>query len=171
MENIGLRFVRWGAGLLILGLGTGYGPLGHYLMGGVTVACPWAPVHAHVALLGWVGMTLFGLVYGALPLWANGAPPATGLAKAHFSICVAAVLGVWLNGIVGYRILDAFSDGFYYLPNKPILSLWLSIDGVFLSLYGIGCLLFLAAVLRSTRYAEASQPQAVRAGAVGRSDT
>lgn len=28
-ENLGLKFVRGGAGLLVLGLFTGYGPLGH----------------------------------------------------------------------------------------------------------------------------------------------
>jgi hypothetical protein len=86
MDNIALRFIRWSAGLLVLGLLTGYGPLGHYLMAGVKVA------------------------------------------------------------------------GFYYEPEKAALNLWLSIDGVFLSLYGVGCIFFLAAVLRSTRYA----PQSVR---------
>ena len=40
MENLALRFIRWGTGLLVLGLLTGYGPLGHYLMGGVKM-------HAH----------------------------------------------------------------------------------------------------------------------------
>ncbi len=152
-DNLGLRFVRWGSGLLMLGLVTGYGPLGHYLMGGVAIACPWAPVHAHVALLGWVGMTLFGLVYRAVPSWANGAISSSRLATAHFYCCVAGVLGVLLNGIVGYRILDVISDGFYYRGDTPVLNLWLSIDGMFLSLYGVGCLLFLVTLLRSTRYA------------------
>ncbi len=96
-ENLGLRFVRWGTGLLMLGLMTGYGPLGHYLGGGVAIACPWAPVHAHVALLGWVGMTLFGLVYRELPSWANGAQPAHRLAGAHFYCCVASVFGVCMT--------------------------------------------------------------------------
>lgn len=152
MENdhLGLRFVRWGAGFLILGLVTGYGPLSHYLMGGVAIQCPWAPVHAHVALLGWVGMTLFGLVYTVAPSWAGSATPPRRLGAAHFYCCVAGVLGVWLNGIVGYRILDAISDQFYYEPDTPMLNLWLSIDGVFLSLYGVGCLLFVVALLRST---------------------
>jgi uncharacterized membrane protein YgdD (TMEM256/DUF423 family) len=65
MNAISLRFVRWGAALLVLGVVTGYGPLGHYLLGGAEVACPWAPIHGHVVLLGWVGFTLFGLVYRA----------------------------------------------------------------------------------------------------------
>lgn len=160
-EDLGLKFVRWGAGLLVLGLLTGYGPLGHYLQGGVEVACPWAPVHAHVTLLGWVGMTLFGLVYRAVPAWSNGATPAIGLAQTQFYVCVAAVLGVFLNGIVGYRILDYFSDGFYYKPDRPTLNLWLSVDGALLSLYGVGCVLFLMVLLRSTQYKR--EPKALRA--------
>jgi cbb3-type cytochrome oxidase subunit 1 len=151
-ENIGLRFVRWGAGFLILGLLTGYGPLGHYLMGGVQQACPWAPVHGHVATLGWMGMTLFGLVYRAIPAWSRGATPAYRLARAHFVVCAIAVVGVFGNGIVGYRILDALVDGFYYQPVTSMLNLWLSIDGLFLSLYGVGCVMFLAVLLKSTRY-------------------
>ena len=154
MRNLALRFIRWATGLLLLGLLTGYGPLAHYLLGGVEQACPAAPIHGHVALLGWVGMTLFGLVYHALPQWSNGRPPALGLAKAHFYLCVSAVLGVWINGIVGYSILGAISPGFYYVPDTKILNLWLSLDGVFLSLYGLGCVLFLVAIIRSTSYAE-----------------
>lgn len=153
MDNLALRFIRWSCGLLVLGLLTGYGPLGHYLMGGVKVACPWAPIHGHVALLGWLGMAVFGLVYRALPSWGNGAPQALGVARAHFLACVIGVLGVYANGIFGYRILDMLHNGFYYEPEKALLDLWLSIDGLFLSLYAVGCVLFLAVVLRSTRYA------------------
>ncbi len=153
MENVGFRFVRWGAGLLVLGLLTGYGPLGHYLTGGVEHACPWAPVHGHVATLGWMGMTLFGLVYRAVPSWSNGAAPDHRLARAHFVVCVVAVIGIFLNGIVGYRILDALVEDFYYRPVTPTLNLWLTIDGLFLSLYGVGCLLFLTTLMRSTQYA------------------
>jgi len=152
MDNLALQFIRWSAGFLVLGLLTGYGPLGHYLMGGVKVACPWAPVHGHVALLGWLGMAIFGLVYKALPSWGNGAPPSLRMARAHFYACVVAVIGVLANGILGYRLLDFFFDGFYYEPEKAALNLWLSVDGVFLSLYGVGCGLFLAVVLRSTSY-------------------
>ena len=153
MDNLALRFIRWSTGFLVLGLLTGYGPLGHYLMGGVKVACPWAPIHGHVALLGWLGMAAFGLVYKALPSWAQGASPSLGLAKAHFYACVVAVIGILANGIVGYRLLDFLYNGFYYKPEKEALNLWLSIDGVFLSLYGVGCVLFLMVILRSTRYA------------------
>jgi len=159
MENLSLRFIRWGAGLMVLGLLTGYGPLGHYLMDGVEHACPWAPIHGHTALLGWIGMTLFGLAYRVLSQWSNGQTPPLKLAQTHFLLSVTGVLGVFANGIMGYRILDIVSPEFYYLPEKQILNLWLSIDGVFLSIFGIGCVLFLVVLLRSTSYAPApSQP-------------
>jgi cbb3-type cytochrome oxidase subunit 1 len=154
MENLALRFIRWSAGLLVLGLLTGYGPLGHYLHGGVSVACPWAPIHGHVALLGWVGMAIFGLIYQALPRWANGRNPEIKLAKVHFYLCVSSVLGVFINGIMGYRMLDMISPNFHYIPDKQILNLWLSIDGAFLTLYGLGCALFLIVIVRSTNYAK-----------------
>jgi len=43
------------------------------------------PVHAHLNLLGWVAMSLFGLFYRAVPAAAN-----TALAKVHFWIYVPA---------------------------------------------------------------------------------
>lgn len=47
-----------------------------------------APAHAHLNLLGWVTMALFGLYYNAMPRAA-----ASGLAKIHFLV---ATLGVWV---------------------------------------------------------------------------
>jgi hypothetical protein len=118
MQGLSLRFVRWGAGLLVLGLLTGYGPLGHYLMGGVKVRCPWAPVHAHVVLLGWVAFTLFGLVYRALPEWGSPTATTVKLATVHFWLSVVSVLGVYANGTFGYRLLDRMSPRFYYRPGR-----------------------------------------------------
>lgn len=166
MEIIGLSFVRWGAGSQILGFNTGSGPLGHHLMGGVSRACPWAPVHGHVAILGWIVMTLFGLVYRTVPSWSNGAKPTCRLAPLHFYVCVSAVLGVFNNGIVGYRILDALVQDFYYRPVGSTLNQWLAIGALFLSLYGVGCLLFLAVLLQSTRY---SNPRTCKTKVVARS--
>ncbi len=152
MDNLALRFIRWGTGLLVLGLLSGYGPLGHYLMGGAIPSCPAAPIHGHAILLGWVGMTLFGLVYRALPAWSNGKPPALGMARAHFYLSVVGMLGAWANGGFGYAILSYLYPGFYYEPNMPVLRIWFGVTGVFLTLYAVGCVLFLLAVLRSTTY-------------------
>lgn len=151
MKAISLRFIKWGTALLVLGVWTGYGPLMHYLHGGVKVACPWAPVHGHVVLLGWVGFTLFGLVYRVLLDWGAPGPNAVKLAAAHFWLSLASVLGVWINGIFGYRLIDHLAPSFYYKPDTEKLNLWLSIDGGFLTLFGIGCLVFLAVVFGSLK--------------------
>ncbi|MFC2968622.1 hypothetical protein [Acidimangrovimonas pyrenivorans] len=47
-----------------------------------------APAHAHLNLVGWVTMALFGVFYHLVP---NAAE--SGLAKLHFAV---ATLGVWL---------------------------------------------------------------------------
>jgi cbb3-type cytochrome oxidase subunit 1 len=143
MERVSLRFVRWGAGLLVIGLLTGYLPLGHYLMGGVKVPCPASPVHAHVAVLGWIAFTLFGLVYRALPDWGSLRPSSVKLATVHLWLSLVAVLGVWINGTMGYRLIDAMSPRFYYKPDQAMLRLWLEIDGGFLTLFAVGCCLFI----------------------------
>jgi cbb3-type cytochrome oxidase subunit 1 len=152
LKRISLRFVKWGTGLLVVGVLTGYGPLGHYLHGGVEVACPWAPIHGHVTLLGWLGFTIFGLVYRALPDWGTVNPRAVKLATGHFWLSVVSVFGVYLNGIFGYRYLNRISPGFYYKPDTETLNLWLSIDGGFLTLYAVGCILFLLVVFGSVKY-------------------
>jgi nitric oxide reductase large subunit len=156
VQTLALRFVKWGAALLVLGLWSGYGPLAHYLSGGVEVACPWAPVHGHAALLGWVGMTLFGLVYRALPDWGTPSPTAVKLATAHLWVGVASVLGVIANGILGYRYLDRLSPGFYYKGDQATLRVWLSIDGGFLTLFAVGCVLFLIVLFGTAK----GRPQA-----------
>jgi hypothetical protein len=152
LKKLSLRFVKWGTAFLTLGLLTGYGPLFHYLHGGVEVACPWAPIHGHVVLLGWVGLTVFGLVYRALPGWGVPSPGATKLAAAHFWLSVVAVLGVFFNGVFGYRLLDVLSPSFYYVPEMDTLRTWLMIDGLFLTLFAVGCALFFWVIFFSTKY-------------------
>jgi hypothetical protein len=154
MKRISLKFVKWGTGLLVIGLLTGYGPLAHYLHGGVKVRCPWAPIHAHAVLLGWIGLTIFGLVYRALPEWGTPGPKAVKLAQAQLWISIVSVLGIYANGIFGYRLLNRISPAFYYKPDTRTLNLWLSIDGAFLTLYGVGCVLFMMVLFGNVKYDE-----------------
>lgn len=76
--HIGNWFLRLGVLFGIAGilLGNVMGATGQFEM---------RPVHAHLNLLGWVAMTLFGLFYRAVP-----AAMAGKLAKAHFWIFVPA---------------------------------------------------------------------------------
>lgn len=81
-----------------------------YLIAGVALGLHMAksgnhtmyPVHAHINLLGWVSMALFGLIYRQFPDMGN-----TALAKAHFWIYNLALpvnmvtLYLYLGGDVG----------------------------------------------------------------------
>lgn len=157
MSNWALKFIRWGMGLTVLGLVTGYFPLGHYLMKDALPSCPTAPVHGHTILLSFVGMTMFGLAYRALPTWMNGHEPPLRLVRLHFWLTVAGIVGVCLNGTLGYEMLGAFQPDFYYAGSsaQAVRNLWFSIDGAFLTLYAAGCLVFLYIVVNKTTYAAA----------------
>lgn len=158
MDNWALKFVRWGMGLAMLGLITGYFPLGHYLLDDAIPSCPTAPVHGHTILLSFVGMTMFGLVYRALPAWMAHREPPTALVRAHFWLAVAGVIGVSVNGTIVYEVLSHLvQPGFYYLEaeGQAVRNLWFGIDGAFLTLYGAGCVIFLHILTQRTAYAPA----------------
>ena len=142
MNEYPLKFIRYGLGLSLIGLLLGYLPLGHYLMSDATPSCPSAPVHGHVILLSLFGMSIFGLLYKALPDWlSHGKELPVGLIKTHFLLSVIAVVGVAVNGTLGYEFLNHFMQhGFYYLGEEGqyVRNIWFAIDGLFLSLYGVG---------------------------------
>jgi hypothetical protein len=158
MNDWALRFIRWGMGLTMLGLVTGYFPLGHYLMKDALPSCPTAPVHGHTILLSFVGMTMFGLAYRALPAWMSETEPPLTLVRSHFWLTVVGVIGVCLNGTIGYELLGAFQPDFYYSgpAAQSVRNLWFAIDGAFLTMYAGGCLVFLYIVMGKTSYARAA---------------
>ena len=158
MNNWALKFIRWGMGLALLGLVTGYFPLGHYLMKDALPSCPTAPVHGHTILLSFVGMTMFGLAYRALPAWMEGAEAPLSLVRGHFWLTAVAVIGVSLNGTIGYELLGLLQPDFYYAgaAAQNVRNLWFVIDGAFLTLYAAGCSLFLYIVVAKTSYARAT---------------
>ena len=156
MHNWALKFLRWGMGLSMLGLVTGYLPLGHYLMKDSLPSCPSAPVHGHTILLSFVGMTIFGLAYRALPTWMAGREAPLKLVRLHFWLAVGGVLGVCANGTIGYALIGTLlQPDFYYLgsASQTARNLWFAIDGVFLTMYAAGCAVFLYIVVKKTEYA------------------
>jgi hypothetical protein len=157
MNNWALKFIRWGMGLTVLGLITGYFPLGHYLMKDSLPSCPTAPVHGHTILLSFVGMTMFGLVYRVLPAWMQGGDAPLALVRLHFWLAVIGVLGVSVNGTIGYEVLGMFQADFYYsgAAAQNVRNLWFAIDGAFLTAYALGCMVFLYILMKKTTYAPA----------------
>jgi cbb3-type cytochrome oxidase subunit 1 len=87
------------------------------------------PVHAHLNLLGWVAMTIFGLFYRAIPAAAD-----TKLAKAHFWIYVPAHFMQMVLLTMLYR---------GYAAVEPVL-------GLFSIIVGVAFLCFAAVVWRHT---------------------
>jgi hypothetical protein len=87
------------------------------------------PVHAHLNLLGWVAMSLFGLFYRAFPAAAE-----TKLAKAHFWIYVPAHLAQMV-------LLATLFRG--YPAVEPVL-------GIFSMLVGAAFICFAIVVWRNT---------------------
>lgn len=95
--QISRNFMVIGVAYLLLGIG-----LGMYMGGSGDVSL--APLHAHINLLGFALMTIFGLAYRVIP-----AMGATHLARAHFwlhltgSVILLLMLAMLLTG----RITEA----------------------------------------------------------------
>lgn len=94
MPNISNWFLRLAVLYLIAGIGLG-------LFMAASHDHSMKPVHAHLNLLGWVTLTLFGLFYRVVP-----AAAATTLAKVHFWLYVPAhflqmvLLAMFYRGVV-----------------------------------------------------------------------
>lgn len=94
MPNISNWFLRLAVLYLIAGIGLG-------LFMAASNDHSMKPVHAHLNLLGWVTLTLFGLFYRVVP-----AAAATTLAKVHFWLYVPAhfvqmvLLALFFRGVV-----------------------------------------------------------------------
>ena len=74
------RFLRLAVVFALIGMGLGY-----YM--GATEQFTAAPVHAHINLLGWVSMALYGLFYRVQPGAAHGTLPTV-----HFWVALIGLL-------------------------------------------------------------------------------
>ena len=80
MERLDLKFLTIGAGMFILGIGLG-------IFMAITHNYQLAPVHAHTNLIGFVSLSLFGIVYKVYPELQK-----RRLARAHFFLSAPAAL-------------------------------------------------------------------------------
>jgi len=87
VRGVSLWFVATGSVFVTLGM---VGGIAMAISGDHTLA----PAHAHLNLVGWVTMALFGIYYHLVPV-----AGATALAKAHFAIAAAGVLAM-VPGII-----------------------------------------------------------------------
>jgi hypothetical protein len=82
MTRLSDRFLQLGVLFALTGMGLG-------VWMGATENFQLAPVHAHINLLGWVSMLIYGLVYRALPHATEGKLPVI-----HFWLAVLTVLAM-----------------------------------------------------------------------------
>jgi hypothetical protein len=82
MTRISDRFLQLGVLFALAGMGLG-------VWMGKTEDFQLQAVHAHINLLGWVSMLLYGLVYRVIPKAAEGKLPVV-----HFWLALASVLGM-----------------------------------------------------------------------------
>jgi FtsH-binding integral membrane protein len=131
--SLAYRFFTIGIVFALIGMG-----LGTYM--GITQNFIYAPVHAHINLVGWATHFLFGLYYRGEPANAKGILP-----EAHF-LC-AIIGGILLPiGVIGA------------VTNDPTLDIAV-IPGTLFTI--ISMALFLAVVLRGWRREEASAARPV----------
>ena len=123
MNNMSNWFLRLAVFYFVVGVAMGIGMAAsqdHSLL----------PVHAHLNLLGWVSLALFGLFYRAVP-----AATSSPLAKAHFWLYVPALLVQMVLLTLLYRGNESIT---------PAL-------GLASVLVGLGTLCFAAVVWKHTR--------------------
>jgi hypothetical protein len=82
LKRVSDRFLQVGVLFALVGMGLG-------VWMGKTETFTLSPVHAHINLLGWVSMLLYGLVYRAVPRAAEGVLPAI-----HFWLSVLSLLAM-----------------------------------------------------------------------------
>jgi hypothetical protein len=158
----GGRFITSGFWLLLLGFIMSFGMVMHYVVGAqydtgalflknVTLwyACPWT-LSTAVVLGGALGMIIIGAVnvtLGRITPAASDVGAVEGLAQ---SLCVIALIAMFLTGYVGYFAVDAVWPEFYYAPIRDGKNLWLFMQLACMVVYGIGVLLAFVSIRRAS---------------------
>src|SRR6516165_8843038 len=147
--EIGTKLVRWGLGLFVFGLVTGYGPWLHYMHGAleevheaflknVTLwfGCPWT-LPVYVTQLGGLGMVVIGLCY--LVFARDGAMASATLAERTApALCATGIVSEFVFGFPLYFAVNAVWPNFYYTPINAGKWTWLGTQGVCILIYVIG---------------------------------
>ena len=132
MDRLNIKFLTLGAAMLVVGVA-----MGIYM--GIVHDFQLSPVHAHVNLVGWVSLSLFGVVYRLFPELQT-----RRLAKIHFALAAPA------------GVVFPFGIALAVLADKPLLAIVASL------LWFVGAILFLVQ-LAGLAFARAAAPAVVAA--------
>ena len=163
--EVGAKFVRWGLGLFVFGLVTGYGPWLHYMHGALEEVgaaflknvslwwgCPWT-LAVYVPQLGGLGMIAFGLCY--IVFARDGAMTSvTNADRAAPVLCAVGIITEWVFGFPLYFAVNAVWPNFYYTPISAGKWTWLGMQGVCIAIYVAGAICAYSGIKRATHVLE-----------------
>ena len=117
MTSVSNNFLRFGVLALICGVGLG-------IWMGANENFTLRPVHAHINLIGWASMMLYGLFYRAFPDAARGWMPVTQffLSVIGFILMMTGLTGMLLNNPV---VLPALMAGEIMTLISILLFAWI----------------------------------------------
>jgi hypothetical protein len=164
--GVGTRYVRWGLGLFIFGLVTGYGPWLHYMHGAleevheaflknVTLwfGCPWT-LPIYVTQLGGLSMVVIGLCY--LAFGRDGAMGSiSGAERSGPVLCAVGIIAEFVFGFPLYFAVNAVWPNFYYTPIQAGKWTWLGMQGVCILIYVMGVICAYSGIKRASHVLEA----------------
>ena len=164
--GVGTRYIRWGLGLFIFGLVTGFGPWLHYMHGAleevheaflknVTLwfGCPWT-LPIYVTQLGGLSMVVVGLCY--LAFSRDGAMGSiSGAERSGPVLCAVGIIAEFVFGFPLYFAVNAVWPNFYYTPIQAGKWTWLGMQGVCILIYVIGVICAYGGIKRASHVLEA----------------
>lgn len=160
--HLGYKFLKWGIGFFLFGLFFGFGVFIYYLAGAhypnsaefLSNITLWfgSPLSLSVLYLelGGLGMAAAGGACLALARKESATAtnePNTGSVCKHkgkhasLILCNIGLIALFITGYIGYFIIDAIWNAFYYIPIPPAKNLWIVLQGLSVLCYFIGLLI------------------------------
>jgi hypothetical protein len=157
----GMRFIRTGSWLVLLGMVMSFGMVMHYVVGSqydntdqflknvsVWFACPWT-LSTAVVIGGAFGMMAIGVIQAFLGKHAPA--PTTSATDTARRLCAFALIAMFLTGYVGYFAVDAVWPTFYYSPVRQGKNFWLFMQLACMVLYTSGAFMAFGPIRHASR--------------------
>jgi hypothetical protein len=156
------KFIHWGLGLFITGFLTGFIPILHYMVGGLsgdvgpeftkTIALWWGcpAILAELTLkTGGLGMIAIGLCY--LAIGRQGASPEISRhERIAPMLCAYGLIATLVSAAAGYVICNQFWPNFYFLAVPTGKNVWLAAQGLCIVVYVVGVCYAFAGIRRAS---------------------
>jgi len=156
------QFIRWGLGLFITGFLTGFIPIAHYMVGGVsgdvgpdfqkTIALWWGcpAILAELTLkTGGLGMMAIGFCYQAI-IRLGTSPNMSSHERIAPMLCTFGLIATLVSASAGYVICNYFWPKFYFDAIPAGRNVWLAAQGLSIAVYVVGVCYSFAGIRRAS---------------------